>query len=293
MDISSFSYEQFHNYFSSEDICIDFLFQTKWPSGFYCPRCEHRHAYVTTTRRLPLYECSRCRFQVSLLSGTIMEGSRTELRKWLLAIFLISRTHIGTTAMELSRLIKVTYKTAWLILHKIRTSIVQADNQSPLSGSVQINSAIYGKPFNPTVHKHSQEHLLLVGSSLNDSGEPTHIKIKHVTPSHPTNKHITKFDISTFQEQHIEPTVKEIHTTTGFYTPKRQRPLLEIAKQASTWINTTFHGIGARHLQSYLDEFCYRINLTTSKIPVFENLIKCCILKFTAATNLCEDTACQ
>ncbi|NQX62283.1 transposase [Paenibacillus qinlingensis] len=286
MDFSSLSYEQFHNYFSTEDTCINFLIQTKWPEGFRCPHCEHRHAYVTTTRRLPLYECSRCRFQVSLLSGTIMEGSRTELRKWLLAIYLFSRTHIGTTAMELSTLIKVTYKTAWLILHKIRTSILQADNQCPLTGSVQINSAIYGKPFNPTVHKHPQEHLLLVGSSLNDSSEPTHIKIKHVIPSHPTNKHIAKNDLATFQKNHIEHTVKAIQTITGFYTSKRQRPLLEIAKQASTWMNTTFHGIGARHLQSYLDEFCYRINLTTSKIPVFENLIKRCIFNSTAITNL-------
>lgn len=280
MDISSLSYEQFHTYFSSEDICIEFLFQTKWPEGFRCPRCEHRHAYLTTTRRLPLYECSHCRHQVSLLTGTIMEGSRTELRKWLLAIFLISRTHIGTTAMELSRLIKVTYKTAWLILHKIRTSILQADSQSPLIGSVQINSAIYGKPFNPTVHKHPQEHLLLVGSSLEDHGEPTYIKIKHVVPSHPRNKHITKFDTSTFQQQHIEPAVSEIHMVTGFYTPKRQRPLLEIAKQASTWINSTFHGIGARHLQSYLDEFCYRINLSASNIPIFDHLLKLCIFNY-------------
>ncbi|WP_063867644.1 transposase [Paenibacillus sp. Soil766] len=284
MDLSSLSYEQFHTYFSSEDICINFLYQAKWPEGFLCPRCEHRHAYVTTTRRLPLYECSRCRFQVSLLSGTIMEGSRTELRKWLLAIFLISRTHIGTTAMELSRLIKVTYKTAWLILHKIRTSILQADNQSLLTGSVQINSAIYGKPFNPTVHKHHQEHLLLAGSSINDSGEPTYIKIKHVIPAYPRSRHISKSDISTFQEQHIEPTVNEIHKITGFYTPKRQRPLLEIAKQASTWINTTFHGIGARHLQSYLDEFCYRINLIASKMPVFDNLFKLCIGNINAVT---------
>ncbi|OAS15365.1 transposase [Paenibacillus oryzisoli] len=281
MEISNLSYEQFHNYFSSEDTCIDFLFKTKWPNGFQCPHCDNRHAYVTTTRRLPLYECSRCRFQASLLSGTIMEGSRTELRKWLLAIFLISRTHVGTTAMELSKLISVTYKTAWLILHKIRTSILQADNQNQLTGTVQINSAIYGKPFNPSVHKHPQEHLLLVGSSLNDLGEPTYIKIKHVIPLHPRNKHITRSDISTFHEQHIEPTVNEIHTTTGFYAPKRQRPLLEVAKQASTWMNTTFHGIGARHLQNYLAEFCYRINLTSLNMPIFENLIKRCIFNFT------------
>ncbi|OCT16662.1 hypothetical protein A8709_08290 [Paenibacillus pectinilyticus] len=279
MDWSKLTYEQFHTKFSSEDACIDFLIQLKWPKGFRCPRCDHRHAYITSTRRLPLYECSHCCHQVSLLSGTIMEGSRTRLSKWLLAIFLISSTPSGTTAMKLSQLIQVTYKTAWLILHKIRTSIHLADNQRPLTGSVQINSAIYGRPFNPSVHKHPQEHLLLVGSSLDHSGvtPTTTVKIKQVTPSSPTNKHITRFDTINFQQQHINPNADKIEIVTGFFTSKRQRPLLEIAKQASTWINSTFHGIGSKHLQSYLDEFCYRINLTASSVPIFDHLVQLCM----------------
>lgn len=98
MEISSLSIEQFQMHFSSEKACIDYLYQKKWPNGFSCPRCEHRYAYLTITRRLPLYECCHCRHQASLLSGTIMEGSRTKLSKWLLAIFLVSRVNMGTTA---------------------------------------------------------------------------------------------------------------------------------------------------------------------------------------------------
>ncbi|MNQ73664.1 Transposase zinc-ribbon domain protein [compost metagenome] len=290
MDFSKLSFEQFQTYFSSEAICIEFLFQTKWPKGFSCPRCKHRHAYTISTRRLPLYECSYCQHQTSLLSGTIMEGSRTELRKWLLAFYLVSRNY-GTTATELSGLINVTYKTAWLLLHKIRCSIHQADSQNPLTGSVQINSAIYGKPFNPSVHKHPQEHLLLIGSSRNESGKPTNIKIKQIVPSQPKNKHITKSDTFTFQKQHIEPTVKAAHIVTGFYTPKKQRPLLEIAKLASTWINSTFHGIGAKHLQTYLDEFCYRMNLINSNTPIFDHLFKSCTVHYQSVNRAAKYAA--
>ncbi|WNR45566.1 IS1595 family transposase [Paenibacillus roseipurpureus] len=279
MDVSSLSFEQFQEHFSSEDACIDYVFQIKWPNGFCCPRCEHRHAYVTTTRRLPLYECSHCRFQVSLLSGTIMEGSRTFLHKWMIAVYLISRTSLGTTAVELSKIINVTYKTAWLILHKIRTAIQLSDNQSLLSGSVQLNSAIYGRPFNPSVHKHPQEHLLLVGSSVDHSDVSTNstIKIKLVKPINPKNKHIATSDISNFKQQYIHPSVNQIDTVTGFYTPKRHRPLIQFAAQASMWLNTTFHGIGSKHLQLYLDEFCFRLNLIESKTPIFNHLSNLCI----------------
>jgi transposase-like protein len=113
MNFASMSLDQFQNHFSTDSACIAYIFHTKWPEGFNCPRCKHSHAYVTTIRRLLLYECCQCRHQTSLISGTIMEGSRTELRKWILALFLFSFTNKGTTATELSKFINVTYKTAW------------------------------------------------------------------------------------------------------------------------------------------------------------------------------------
>jgi transposase-like protein len=65
--------------FSTEEACINYLFQVKWPHDFLCPRCETRQAYTIYTRRLPLYECTSCRHQTSLTVGTVMEGSKTEL----------------------------------------------------------------------------------------------------------------------------------------------------------------------------------------------------------------------
>lgn len=277
MNFASMSLEQFQNHFSTESACIEYIFQIKWPEGFSCPRCKHNHAYVTTTRRLPLYECSHCRHQTSLIFGTIMEGSRTGLCKWMLALFHFSRTNKGTTAIELSKFIKVTYKTAWLILHKIRSMIHSSDDQTPLSGSVCINSAIYGRPYNPSVHKHPQEHLLLLGSSVNEWNESTYLKIKHVLLPNPKERHIPRFETKAFQQLHIESDTQNIEIVTGFYTPTRLRPLLVFAKQASKWINNTFHGLGPKHLQKYLDEFSYRLNLFSKKIPIFPHLVQLCI----------------
>ncbi|MFD0693033.1 transposase [Paenibacillus sp. GCM10027628] len=285
MDFTSMSLEQFHHHFVNEEACFQYVYNSKWPQGFVCPRCDHRHAYVTHTRRLPLYECSRCRHQTSLTAGTLMEGSRTELRKWLIALFLVSRPEQGTTAVELSQIVQVTYKTAWLMLHKIRQVMHAADDQTRLSGVIRVNSAVYGLPYNPSVHKHKQEHLLLVGSSLNEQGESNYVKIKLVTPDYPGERHISRSNTMDFNNKHTESQRSSIETVIGLYSPKRTRPLLKFASQASTWLNKTFHGIGAKHLQSYLDEFTFRLNLSILNAPIFTHLIQLCFHKSTTSLS--------
>ncbi|MGO4272766.1 transposase [Paenibacillus sp. TAF58] len=53
--------------------------------------------------------------------------------------------------------------------------------------------------------------------------------------------------------------------------------MLVFAKQASKWINSTFHGLGPKHLQKYLDEFSYRLNFSSKNIPIFAHLVHLCI----------------
>lgn len=271
------SLEQFCQHFATEEACAEYLFQTKWPNGFVCPRCGHQHAYVTGTRRLALYECRHCRHQTSLTAGTILEGSRTDLRKWLIAMFLVSRpADQGINAVELSKIIQVTYKTAWLILHKIRKMISEADQSALLSGIVRINSAIYGKPYNPSIRKHPQEHYFLIGSSLNEHGESNYLKMKLISESNIHNSVILRSEDDAFIKKHVEPQTSDVQIITGRYSPKRFRSLLAIAAQAGKWINKNFHGIGHKYLQNYLDEFSYRLNLSIRTESAFSHLTRIC-----------------
>ncbi|MFC5450384.1 transposase [Paenibacillus aestuarii] len=273
MDFDNMTLDQFQRQFNTEDACAELIYRFKWPTGYFCPRCNHKYAYLTQTRRLPLYECMSCRHQTSLTTGTMLEGSRTPLRKWLLAIFLLSRTDQGTNAVQLARVIQVTYKTAWLMLHKIRQSLHTADKQNKLTGTVQVNSAVYGRPYNPSVRKHPKEHFLIVGSSINEIGNANILKIQLVQSDNIQYRRITRLDILTFNQLHIDSQAANIACNVGLYSPKRKRPLMKYASLASKWLNQTFHGIGFKHLQIYLDEFCYRFNLTQLHQPIFRNLL--------------------
>ncbi|MEX2460290.1 MAG: transposase [Paenibacillaceae bacterium] len=269
--------EEFLARFQSEAVCVDYLVQIKWPNGYICERCGCREVYRTQTRRLPLFECANCRYQASPIVGTVMEGSSTPLHKWFLALFLISQENLKTNAIELSRIIKVTYKTSWLILHKIRHAMGKADADVQLCGHVSVTSAVYGTQ--PNTHSFTRlpfESPALVGASMNNQEELEYVKIKLVPDMHLREKEIIRSGMKAFTETNVEDGASTDYIIKR-YVPLNQRPTYSLFKASRKWIHTTFHGLSKRHLQAYLNEFCYRLNMNLKKSDsVFEELTRLC-----------------
>jgi hypothetical protein len=226
---------------------------------------------------LPLLECANCRYQASPIVGTVMEGSYTPLRKWFLALYLISQETLKTNAIELSRIIKVTYKTGWLILHKIRHAIGELDANVLLSGHVSVTSAVYGTPpFSYSFDRLPQESPVLVGASMSNQKEPEYVKIKLVPDKHLKEKEINRSGVADFNEANVEEGAAADYNIKPFL-PLRLRPTYSIFKESRKWIRTTFHGLRKRHLQAYLNEFCYRLNMKLRKsTSVFDDLASLC-----------------
>jgi hypothetical protein len=87
--------------FGSDEQCHDDLFRQRWPDGFRCRACGHPRGWQL--RRRHIYECAGCGQQHSLLKGTIFEQTRTGLAKWFLALYLVSASKGGISALELKR----------------------------------------------------------------------------------------------------------------------------------------------------------------------------------------------
>jgi transposase-like protein len=272
------TFKAFCRRFDTEESCTAAFFAVRWPHGFRCPFCGHGHAHTIRTRRLPLYECGSCRSQVSLTSGTILEGSRTPLHKWFQSIFLLSRP-AGITALALAGVICVTYKTAWLILHKLRHAMSQADAHTPLTGIVRMTASFYGKPHNPTIYLHPREHSILVGATLDSDLAPAYIKIKQVELEHLKERMVSRRGTEAFMERHVDPATADVLSEIRTYkrTNACFRTLSDLCKSAGRWLNAAFHGIGPKHLQAYFDEYCYRWNLSSSKLPIFANVLDLCV----------------
>ena len=267
------TFEAFSKQLKSEEDCIRSLFRFKWPDGFRCPVCSHSACSTITNRRLPLYECLKCRAQTSLISDTIFRNSRTPLRSWFQAIFLHSRPE-GINALQLSKAIHVTYKTAWLICHKLRFAMSQADAETLLRGMVRVSDAILYERIMRRNNWEDAEQPVFAGSMEDESGNLTHVKIR-ISPRALRKENISFPDASEFINQVVAPESRPQAVVTRRFGRNRNTDLIWLCKHAERWMAWTFRGIGLKHLQVYLDHFCYIENRSFQAI--YDELLLDCV----------------
>jgi transposase-like protein len=267
------SVEAFGRRFDTEEACARKLYRIKWPEGYFCPVCHHREASVIRTRRLPLYECKRCHHQTSLTVGTVMEKSKTPLTKWFLAIYWLAR---GVNARELSKAIRVTYKTAWLIAHKIRNAIRLAASELPLTGRVRINEDRYGPTsFSSYIRRNVKYQHLIAAASVSEEGTLLRVKLQ-VPADHLFREVTTKYGMECFLQRCVAPE-SDIQAAPGLYNSARYRPLNTFCREASRYMNETYFGIGPKHLQAYLDEYGYRFRFAAGEPSIIRELLRECV----------------
>jgi Transposase and inactivated derivatives len=246
------SFEAFCERFSSVEKCVEALFRSRWPQGFKCPICRHPHYYLTRTRRLPLYECKSCRHQTSLIAGTVMAGSSTSLPKWFKAIYLLSQPG-GISSVRLAELLEVTYKTAWLMSHKIREAMRASEHSVKLEDIVRVEAFGYGISLFPDAIQ-----PLLMGGSFDEEGNLRRIKLQQPDPDHVRlpERTIAKAGYEAFQFEGV----KSSKVTRVLFYAKAHPVLGSFRREIRNWLKYTFCGIGAKHLQAYLNEFSFRAN---------------------------------
>jgi hypothetical protein len=130
--------------FGTDQQCREYLFKARWPDGFRCAACGHADAYALKTKIV--YECVACGKQHSLLAGTIFEQTKTGLSRWFLAIYLVTSSKRGISAMELKRQMGfASYGTAWTWLHKSRKAMLRPERK-PLARQVEADETYVGAP---------------------------------------------------------------------------------------------------------------------------------------------------
>ncbi|MBI4298759.1 MAG: IS1595 family transposase [Chloroflexi bacterium] len=130
-------------YFADPDVCLDFMVSLRWPNGVACPTCGSLDIRFIPTRRIWECKSEHPKRQFSVKVGTIFEDSPISLDKWLAAIWLIANAKNGVSSYEVARDLDVTQKTAWFMLHRIRTAMAD-DGDNPFSGQVEVDETFIG-----------------------------------------------------------------------------------------------------------------------------------------------------
>ena len=129
--------------FSTEEQCRASVRDLRWPGGFRCPGCGSDRANINGRG---LFRCQDCQKQTSAVSGTTLAGARIPLVTWFSILWVMSETPSGISASALAKMPDpddddrnlVTYKTAWLLLQKIRGVMQQAPIE-PSHGRVEVS----------------------------------------------------------------------------------------------------------------------------------------------------------
>lgn len=138
--------------YTSESKARAHLEALRWPDGPVCPHCgviDNAVRLAGESTRPGLYKCRDCRLPFSVTVGTVFERSKIPLHKWLLAAHLMASSKKGFSAHQLHRAIKVTYKTAWFMMHRLREAMTDTDNTMlggpGSSGIVEADEVYLGK----------------------------------------------------------------------------------------------------------------------------------------------------
>jgi transposase-like protein len=281
------NFVDFMDRFQTEQDCRDHFFKLRWPNGFRCPICGHGEYYPL--KEGTLYECRKCRHQTSLTSGTVMHRTHTGLRHWFLAIFLFTHDKRGISASQIARAAGISYYAAWLMLHKLRKAMGDRDGHYYLNGIVEVDDAFFGAPEEGGKRGRGTEKTpAIVALSLNEKGQPLHLKIKAVERVDGTTAvEATKSAIlpgatvrtdglNSYNALEQEGYEHEAEKFDPENNPEHLHWLHVIVSNLKSFIQGTYHGLDKKHLQSYFDEFCYRFNRRRFGNQLFNRLPEAC-----------------
>jgi len=154
--------------------CHTYPAKTHRPEGFICPKCgSQRHFRLSSG----LYQCDECHHQTSVTAGIFMHRSHLPLKTWFLALYFVTPDKRGISATQLASSIGVNYKTAWLMLKRIRAAMGNQDTGHMLGGIVEFDDCYIG---GPTVGKKrgrgTEKAKVFVALSLKDR-RPEYLKM--------------------------------------------------------------------------------------------------------------------
>lgn len=131
-------------FFSDKDVAQEFLCDIRWPKGVVCPTCGSKDVYYISTQRR--WKCKNVhpKQQFSVKVGTIFEDSAIGLEKWLPVVWLVTNCKNGISSYELARDLKVTQRTAWFMLHRVRHAMRMLSFETQMTGEVEADETFIG-----------------------------------------------------------------------------------------------------------------------------------------------------
>ncbi len=299
---------EFQARFGNEDACAAYLFERRWPDGFRCPWCGHDKGWALRSKP-HTHECASCGHQASVTAGTVLHRSKLPLTVWFWAAFLMATHSNGISALQLSKQLGVTYKTAWLLCSKLRRAMVDPD-RSRLSGTVEVDEMILpfrtkDTPPNSGTGRDLTGKIAVVAAvevepfvrrngrlgsaakrvrlrSIEDFSATTLLSfVRDVVERRSTVRTdgLAAYDeldgVADLHGRVLVP-ADYVHddTVVGKMSASVSLPHIHrVFAYAKRWGLGVYHGLRRKHIDTYLEEFAFRFNRRRSRHASFDTIL--------------------
>lgn len=257
----------------------------RWPNGPFCPHCGE-FANVTRlegqSHRAGLHQCNSCRGHFTVTNGSVMDGSHIPLHKWALGFHLMAASKKGMSSHQFSRMLDVTYKTAWFMSMRIREAMRDV-HPLPLGGEgkiVEADETYYGKKETPTPSPHRRGRPYIkkgkaaakrpIVALVERGGEARVVHMPVVTAKNVRDVLVRNAD----RKSRLHTDESNLYPTVGAEYAKHETVKHSAKEYVRDDVHTNsvegFFGLfkksmagvyqhcGEQHLQRYLDEFSFR-----------------------------------
>ncbi len=275
--------------FPDEECCRQHFRLRRESQGVYCKKCGYDEHYWLKAKWQ--WQCKMCDFRTTLRSGTIMENSNLSVRKWYLAMALMSFTKKPLSAMEMQRQLGHKYDTIWFLMHRIRESMGQRDDMYSICSQVDFDevdfdefSEMYDSPSRMKLQKADRPKIKMMKGHLSSGIKREHMRQWHFVMkprgNSSGNDSAHKSKSKTLLRKGWLPAHNlgrqidaSIVMNNGIVTGYRARRWLQVVTEnVRRVINGIFHHIKAKYLRNYLGEFCYKLNRRNSRENLFDRL---------------------
>lgn len=296
------SLPEFQRLFPDDAACAAYLETARWREGFVCPHCTTAGEPFRFEARPGVLRCRKCRRDVGLTAGTVMERTHTPLNTWFWAAYLVSSHTPGMSAVQFQRQLGLSrYETAFQILHKLRAGMVRpdADRIGKPGDHVEVDEAwVGGKTRGEGRGVHDQTLISCAveviqrepGSAL-DKRKGGRVAGRIRLAVQPDR---TAASLCGFVEGAVEPGTMVVTDGWNAYASLQKRgydhlaaaendnpqvaedylPMVHMVfSNLKTWLKGTHHGVSGKHLQAYLNEFAFRFNRRHYPFNSFRSLL--------------------
>ena len=227
-----------------------------------------------------------CERQTSLTAGTVLHRTRLPLTVWFWAAYLVTTHTPGLSAVQLQRQLRISYETAWALLHKLRRAMVNPEREA-LKDKVEVDETyLGGHEAGLKGGRQLLEKALIVGAIEVRGKAAGRVRLQVVPDASAPS-------LTGFVKRNVAPGTLILTDGWGAYAPLsgmgfRHRPRTQgmperaakllphihrVFGNLKTWLGGTHHGVGHDHLQAYMDEFAFRFNRRRTPMAAFQTLL--------------------